>query len=48
MPLCDAASFVGREEDWPDSVMLAGMREHYPEIELTSIVQVIEFRLQNS
>ena len=45
MPLCDAAAFVGHAGDWPDDVMLDGMREHYPDIQLSSIVQVIEFRL---
>ena len=43
MPLSDAASFVGRANEWPDDVMLEGMREHYPEIQLSSIVQVVEF-----
>lgn len=42
MPLSQAAAFVGRKDEWPDDVMLAGMREHYPEIELTDIVQVVE------
>jgi hypothetical protein len=42
MPLSEAATFLGRQEEWPDTVMLEGMREHYPEIELTSIVQVVE------
>lgn len=42
MPLSEAAAFLGREEEWPDAVMLEGMREHYPEIELTSIVQIVE------
>ena len=42
MRLADAARFVGREEEWPDPVMLSGMREHYPGIALTDIVQVIE------
>ena len=42
MPLSEAAAFVGKAADWPDPLMLAGMREHYPEIELTDIVQVIE------
>lgn len=42
MPLSEAATFLGRQEEWPDAVMLEGMREHYPEIELTSIVQVVE------
>lgn len=43
MPLSQAAAFVGRSEDWPDAVMLTGMRLHYPDIQLSSIVQVIEF-----
>jgi len=42
MPLCEAAGFVGMAGEWTDDVMLQGMREHYPEIELSSIVQVIE------
>lgn len=42
MPLSDAAAFLGKAEAWPDDVMLDGMREHYPEIELTDIVQIIE------
>lgn len=42
LPLSDVAAFLGREADWPDPVMLAGMREHYPEIELADIVQVVE------
>lgn len=42
VPLAEAASLVGMEEVWPTPVMLASMREHYPEIELTDIVQVIE------
>jgi len=43
MPLSQAASFVGRAEEWPDAVMLEGMQEHYPEIQLSSIVQIVEF-----
>jgi hypothetical protein len=43
LPLSDAAAFVGRASEWPDDVMLAGMREHYPDIELSSAVQIIEF-----
>ena len=45
MPLSCAAAFIGLAEVWPDAVMLAGMREHYPAIRLDSVVQVIEFRL---
>ncbi|MEO1721716.1 MAG: hypothetical protein AAFR84_04865 [Pseudomonadota bacterium] len=43
MPLRDAAAFLGRQADWPDEVMLAAMREHYPAITLDAVVQVIEF-----
>ncbi|KIC44996.1 hypothetical protein RA28_10860 [Ruegeria sp. ANG-S4] len=43
MPLSEAAAYLGRAEEWPDDIMLDGMREHYPEIELSSVVQVIEF-----
>ena len=43
MPLHDAASFLGKSHEWPDDVMLEGMREHYPDIELSSVVQVVEF-----
>ncbi|PZO79898.1 MAG: hypothetical protein DI629_08300 [Mesorhizobium amorphae] len=42
MPLQEAARFLGREKDWPDPVMLEGMREHYPLIGLDEIVDVIE------
>jgi hypothetical protein len=45
MPLSQAASFVGKADERPGPVMLEGMREHYPEIELSSIVQVIEYTL---
>jgi len=41
--LGEAAQFVGRAQEWPDAIMLEGMREHYPEIQLSSIVQVVEF-----
>ena len=43
MPLSMAASFLGKAEEWPDDVMLAGMRDHYPAIELSDLVQVVEF-----
>jgi len=42
MPLTEVAAFVGKAEEWPDDVMLDGMRKHYPEIELTDVVQVVE------
>ena len=48
MPLSEAASFVGQTDEWPDDIMLAGMREHYPDIELSSVVQIIEFQLLTS
>jgi hypothetical protein len=42
MLLSKAAGFLGKTEEWPDEVMLEGMREHYPNIQLSNIVQVIE------
>jgi len=42
MPLGHVAAYLGRSDEWPDDVMLPGMREHYPDIELSDIVQVIE------
>ncbi len=42
MPLSSVATYLGKRAEWPDDTMLRGMREHYPEIELTDIVQVIE------
>lgn len=45
MPLSQAAAFVGKQDEWPDEVMLESMREHYPRIELSSTVQVVEFEL---
>ncbi len=42
MALSQTAAYLGREAEWPAATMLEGMREHYPEIELTDIVQIIE------
>ncbi len=42
MPLSEAAKFLGKTEEWPDEVMLEGMRVHYPSIQLSDIVQVVE------
>jgi hypothetical protein len=42
MPLSEAADFLGKTEKWPDEVMLEGMRTHYPEIQLSDIVQIVE------
>ncbi|WP_028209047.1 ASCH domain-containing protein [Paraburkholderia nodosa] len=42
MPLSEAAAFLGKDADWPPTVMLQGMREHYPEIQLADVVQVVE------
>lgn len=44
LPLSEAARFLGREADWPDQIMLEGMKEHYPNIQLIDIVQIVEFR----
>jgi hypothetical protein len=41
MPL-RAAALVGRKDEWPDPVMLAGMREYYPDIGIDAVVEVIE------
>jgi hypothetical protein len=42
LPLSDAAAFVGKKDEWPDVVLLEGMREHYPDIELSDMVQIVE------
>ncbi|MGR2707631.1 hypothetical protein B7453_18445 [Pseudomonas sp. IB20] len=42
MPLNKAAAFCGMEEEWPPMLMLKGMREHYPLIQLSDMVQVVE------
>jgi hypothetical protein len=42
LPLLEVAEFLSKLEEWPDEIMLEGMRVHYPEIQLTDIVQVIE------
>lgn len=42
MPLRDAARFLGRADDWPDPIMLEGMRVHYPAITMDDTVEVIE------
>ncbi|MCF6316995.1 MAG: hypothetical protein L3J30_12105 [Marinosulfonomonas sp.] len=42
MPLSKAAASLGISDEWPDDVMLAGMREHYPDIKLSDIVQIID------
>ena len=44
MPLADVAAYQGREAEWPDAVMLEGMREHYPDITLADVVDVVEHR----
>lgn len=43
LPLRDAAADLGRASEWPDDVLLAGMREHYPEITLDDVVQIVWF-----
>ncbi|PHN21300.1 hypothetical protein [Pseudomonas sp. ICMP 561] len=42
MPLNEAAAFCGMEATWPPMVMLEGMREHYPCIQLSDTVRVVE------
>ena len=42
LPLSEVAAFLGKETEWPDAILLEGMREHYPNIELTDRVQVVE------
>jgi hypothetical protein len=42
MPLASVAAYLGKTSEWPHDVMLAGMKEHYPAIELSDIVQVVE------
>ncbi|MGN8162988.1 ASCH domain-containing protein [Pantoea vagans] len=39
--LSEVAAMLGKQEEWPDEVLLEGMREHYPEIRLSSEVQLI-------
>ncbi|MCT4706584.1 hypothetical protein MUA04_24825 [Enterobacteriaceae bacterium H11S18] len=41
MPLDAVANYLGKTTEWPDAVLLQGMREHYPEIQLQSEVEVI-------
>ena len=43
LALSDAAGFLGKAKEWPPEVMLNGMQEHYPEVQLQDVVQVIEF-----
>lgn len=42
MLLSEAAAYLGKAKEWPDDVMLEGMREHYPDIQLSDSVQVVE------
>ena len=39
--LSEVAARLGKEAEWPDAVLLEGMREHYPQISLSSEVQLI-------
>ena len=41
MKFSDVADRMGKAKEWPDDVLLQGMREHYPAIELESEVVVI-------
>ncbi len=42
MRLSEAAAFLGKTKEWPDAVMLEGMREHYSDIQLSDVVQIVE------
>jgi len=41
MKLSQVAERMGKSAEWPDRVLLQGMREHYPAIEMDSVVVVI-------
>ncbi|ADU72725.1 ASCH domain-containing protein [Pantoea sp. At-9b] len=41
MPLSAVAHHLGKSKEWPDDVLLAGMREHYPGIDMDSMVEII-------
>ena len=42
MALAEVAGYLGKSAEWPYDVMWSGMREHYPDIKMSDIVQVIE------
>lgn len=42
MPLREAARYLARQDEWPDEIMLTGMREHYPAITLDDTVEIVE------
>ncbi|WP_419904556.1 hypothetical protein [Kiloniella sp.] len=42
MLLSYVPAYLGKEIEWPDQIMLEGMQEHYPEIALSSTVQLVE------
>lgn len=41
MPLSAVAFYLGKQNEWTDDGLLLGMREHYPEIEMDSVVDII-------
>ena len=41
MPLSVVAARLDNSAEWPDAVLLEGMREHYPSIKMDSEVAVI-------
>ncbi len=48
LPLSEAAIFLGKSPDWPDDLLFEWMREHYPDIQMSSNVQIVEFTRSNS
>ncbi|WP_256852511.1 ASCH domain-containing protein [Pantoea sp. Fr+CA_20] len=41
LPLSSVAQYLGKDDEWTDAVLLAGMQAHYPAIQLGSEVEVI-------
>lgn len=48
LPLSEAAIFLGKSLDWPDDLLLEWMCEQCPDIQMSSIVQIVEFTRSNS
>nr|WP_255602794.1 hypothetical protein [Pantoea sp. DY-15] len=41
MSLSSVATYLGKQSEWTEDVLLLGMREHYPENELNFMVGTI-------